>query len=166
MVTPEDFILPPDGGRLVWLGGLGVRFMLDGYETGGRFALVEHPLKPRALGSPLHTHTQEDEYSFVLEGQVGVQIGELEMVAAPGTLIVKPRGLPHAFWNAGDAQARLLELISPAGFEAYFEEMADLLVAGEPDASRGAAIRERHGLELDLGSISRLVAQHGLVAPT
>jgi uncharacterized cupin superfamily protein len=140
--------------------------MLDGHETGGRFALVEHPLKPRALGSPLHTHTQEDEFSFVLEGQVGVQIGELEMVAAPGTLIVKPRGLPHAFWNASDAPARLLELISPAGFEAYFEAMADLFAAGEPDASRGAAIRERYGLELDLGSIPRLVAQHGVVAPT
>jgi hypothetical protein len=74
--------------------------------------------------------------------------------------------MPHAFWNAGDAPARLLELISPAGFEAYFAAMADLFAANEPDPGRGAAIRERHGLELDLGSIPRLVAQHGLVAPT
>jgi quercetin dioxygenase-like cupin family protein len=166
MAKPEDFLLPPDEGKLVWLGGLGVRFMLDGHQTDGRFALVEHPLKPRALGSPLHTHTREDEYSFVLEGSVGVQIGELEMVALPGTLIVKPRGRPHAFWNAGDAPARLLELISPAGFEAYFAAMADLFAANEPDPTRGAAIRERYGLELDLGSIPRLVAAHGLVAPT
>jgi quercetin dioxygenase-like cupin family protein len=166
MNKPEDFLLPPDGGKLVWLGGLGVRFMLDGHQTDGRFALVEHPLKPRALGSPLHTHTREDEYSFVLEGSVGVQIGDMEMVAEQGTLIVKPRGMPHAFWNAGDAPARLLELISPAGFEAYFAAMADLFAANEPDPGRGAAIRERHGLELDLGSIPRLVAQHGLVAPT
>jgi quercetin dioxygenase-like cupin family protein len=136
MVKPEDFLLPPDGGRLVWLGGLGVRFMLDGHQTDGRFALVEHPLKPRALGSPLHTHTREDEYSYVLEGSVGVQIGETEMVALAGTLIVKPRGLAHAFWNAGDEPARLLELISPSGFEGYFAAMADLFAAGEPDPSR------------------------------
>jgi quercetin dioxygenase-like cupin family protein len=166
MAKPEDFLLSPDEGTLVWLGGLGVRFMLDGHQTDGRFAMVEHPLKPRALGSPLHTHTREDEYSFVLEGSVGVQIGELEMVALPGTLVVKPRGLVHAFWNAGDAPARLLELISPAGFEAYFAAMAHLFASNEPDPTRGAVIRERHGLELDLGSIPRLVARHGLVAPT
>jgi quercetin dioxygenase-like cupin family protein len=166
MAKPEDFLLSPDEGKLVWLGGLGVRFMLDGRQTDGRFALVEHPLKPRALGSPLHTHTREDEYSFVLAGSVGVQIGELEMVALPGTLIVKPRGLAHAFWNASDAPARLLELITPAGFEAYFAEMADLFAENEPDPARAAAIRERHGLELDLESIPRLVARHGLVAPT
>jgi quercetin dioxygenase-like cupin family protein len=166
MAAPDDFLLPPDAGKLVWLGGLGVRFMLDGDQTGGRFALVEHPLKPRALGSPLHTHTLEDEYSFVLEGSVGVQIGELEMVASEGTLIVKPRGLAHAFWNAGDGPARLLELISPSGFEAYFAAMADLFAATTADPTRGAAIREQYGLDLDLASIPRLVAQHGLVAPT
>ena len=166
MNRPEDFLVPPDAGRLVWLGGLGVRFMLDGRQTGGRFALVEHPLKPRALGSPLHTHSREDEYSFVLEGSVGVQIGESEMIATQGTLVVKPRGLAHAFWNAGDAPARLLELISPAGFEAYFAAMADLFASGEPDPTRGAVIRERHGLELDLDSIPRLVAQHGLAPPS
>jgi quercetin dioxygenase-like cupin family protein len=139
--------------------------MLDGHQTGGRFALVEHPLKPRALGSPLHTHTREDEYSFVLEGSVGVQIGETEMIATTGTLVVKPRGLVHAFWNAGDGPARLLELISPSGFEAYFAAMAGLFASGEPDLTRGEAIREQYGLDLDLASIPRLVAQHGLAAP-
>ena len=166
MHKAENFLLPPDGGRLVWLGGLGVRFMLDGQQTGGRCALVEHPLKPRALGSPVHTHTREDEYSFVLEGTVGVQIGDTELLATPGTLIVKPRGLPHAFWNASDAPARLLELISPAGFEAYFAAMAELFASGMPDPTRGEAIRQRHGVDLDLASIPVLVARHGLADPT
>jgi quercetin dioxygenase-like cupin family protein len=166
MHKAEDFLLTSDAGRLVWLGGLGVRFMLGGQQTGGRFALVEHPLKPRALGSPMHTHSREDEYSFVLEGRVGVQIDDTELLATPGMLIVKPRGLPHAFWNAGDAPARLLELISPAGFEAYFAGMAELFASGVPDPTRGEAIRQRHGLELDLASIPLLVARHGLADPT
>jgi len=166
MPNHQGFVLPPDGGRLVWLGGLGVRFMLGGEETGGRFAVVEHPLKPRALGSPLHTHTVEDEYSFVLEGTIGVQIGGTETVATPGSLIVKPRGVPHAFWNAGDAPARLLELISPAGFETYFAAMAELFASGPPDAMRAEAIRQRYGLELDLSSVPELVARHSLAPPT
>ena len=66
-----DFLLPPGGGKLVWLYGLGVRFLVGGEQTGGRFALVEHPIKPRALAAPLHTHTDEDEISYVLEGEIG-----------------------------------------------------------------------------------------------
>jgi quercetin dioxygenase-like cupin family protein len=165
MTPPEDLLLSADAGRLVWLGGLGVRFVLDGQRTGGGFALVEHPLKPRALGSPVHTHTREDEYSYVLDGTVGVQIGNTEMLATAGMLVVKPRGLPHAFWNAGDAPARLLEIISPAGFETYFADMADLFASGVPDPTRGETIRQRYGLELDLASIPSLAARHRLVLP-
>ena len=111
---------------------LGTRYLLRGEATGGRFALIEHEIPPRALAAPTHVHEHEDEYSFVLEGRVGVQIGDEEAVAGPGELVVKPRGIPHAFWNAGDEPARLLELISPAGFERYFEEMAPHLAGGGP----------------------------------
>jgi quercetin dioxygenase-like cupin family protein len=69
--------------------------------------------------SPLHTHRDEDEYSVVLDGIVGVQIGQRVIDAIPGTVLVKPRGVPHAFWNPGDQPARPLEIISPAGFEQY-----------------------------------------------
>jgi len=165
MTPSEDLLLPADGGRLVWLGGLGVRFMLDSQRTAGRFALVEHPLKPRALGSPVHTHSREDEYSYVLEGTVGVQLGGTEMLATAGMLVVKPRGLAHAFWNASDAPARLLEIISPAGFETYFAEMAELFASGVPDPTRGETIRQRYGLDLDLASMSVLAERHGLVLP-
>ena len=116
-----------EAGKLVWLYDLGVRFMVSGAQTGGRFALVEHPIRPKALAAPLHTHADEDEISYVLEGEVGMQIGDRELRAGPGTLVFKPRGVPHAFWNPGEAPARMLELISPAGFERYFEEAADLV---------------------------------------
>ena len=53
---------------------MGVRFMLAGDETGGGFSLVEHPIPPRALAAPLHRHSREDEYSFVLEGRLGAML--------------------------------------------------------------------------------------------
>src|SRR6185312_5736553 len=128
------YILGPKEGDMVWLQALGVRYMVRDAQTDGHFALVEHPLGPRALGSPLHTHLNEDEYSYILEGQVGVQIGEQELLAVPGDLVFKPRQVPHAFWNAGDTPARLLEIVSPAGFERYFAEATAAFAAdGSPD---------------------------------
>jgi mannose-6-phosphate isomerase-like protein (cupin superfamily) len=142
---------------------LGTRYLLRSEVTGGRFALIEHEIPPRALAAPTHEHQHEDEYSFVLEGRVGVLIGDEETVAGPGELVVKPRGVPHAFWNAGDEPARLLELISPGGFERYFEEMAPHLAGpGPPDAGQLLAIRGRYGLEMDMESIGPLVERHGL----
>ena len=114
-------VLGPNEGRAGLLGSMGVRFMLAGEETGGGFSLVEHPIPPRALAAPLHRHSREDEYSFVLEGRVGALLGEEVVHGRPGDLIFKPRNQWHTFWNAGDEPARLLEMISPAGFEGYFE---------------------------------------------
>ena len=82
---------------MVWFGGLGVRFMIDGVQTGGSFALVEHPIGPRVLAAPMHTHRYEDEYTYVLEGEVGVQIGDEVRIARPDDLVFKPRNVPHAF---------------------------------------------------------------------
>jgi quercetin dioxygenase-like cupin family protein len=131
MVGPENprarLVLSPEEGEKVWLGDLGVRFMTGGAETGEILALVEHPMEPRILAAPMHTHQYEDEYTYVLEGEIGVQVGEEVRVARPGDLVFKPRHVPHAFWNAGDVPARALEIISPAGFERYFAEIATLL---------------------------------------
>ena len=162
-MTPEDeFLLPPEAGRLVTLGSLGVRFMLGGAQTGGRFALVEHPLPAHALGAPMHTHHDEDEFSYVLEGIVGVQIGDEVLSAAPGTLVKKPRGVPHAFWNPGPSPARMLELISPAGFENYFGSLAELYSAGSPDPARATELQRQYHVDMDLSSIQRLIQTHGL----
>ena len=141
---------------------LGVRFMIDGHQTGGRFSLVEHPLPARRLGAPMHTHTHEDEYSYILSGRIGVQLGEEILDAGPGDLVFKPRGVPHTFWNASDEDARLLELISPAGFENYFRELAPLLAEEGPGGPRVAAVRERYGLELDPASVPLLAEAHNL----
>src|SRR5579864_5466369 len=122
-------VIGPAGGRLGWLGALGVRFMIPGADSEGGFSLVEHPVAPRALAAPLHRHSREDEFSYVLRGRVGAKLGDEVVVAGPGDLVYKPRGQWHTFWNAGDEEASLLEIISPAGFERYFEELIDLFGA-------------------------------------
>jgi len=165
-VNPQErVVLSPDEGETVWLRKLGIRFMIGGEQTEDNFALVEHPIGPRALAAPMHTHEHEDEYTYVLEGEVGFQIGEEVVVARPGDLVFKPRGVPHAFWNATDKPARALEIISPAGFERYFAELAPLF----PPANQGPlddeavdAVREKYGLEMDMSSIPVLVERHGL----
>ena len=165
-MTITTSLLGPAEGRSVQIGGLGVRFMIGGDDSDGRFSLVEHPLAPRALGAPSHTHTHEDEYSFVLEGEAGVEIGGETVLARPGDLVFKPRGVPHAFWNATDAPARLLEIISPGGFERYFEEIAPLFPPdGAPDFPAIMEVAARYGLVFDMGSVPRLVGEHGLDVP-
>jgi quercetin dioxygenase-like cupin family protein len=164
--VPARLVLSPDKGETVWLRKLGIRFMIGGEESEGNFALVEHPIKPRALAAPMHTHRYEDEYTYVLEGEIGVQIGEEVLVGGPGDLIFKPRGVPHAFWNAADEPARALEIISPAGFERYFAELAPLFPPanqGPLDEEAVGAVREKYGLEMDMGSIPVLAERHGLL---
>lgn len=155
-------VLGPDEGQTVNLLALGVRFMIEGRRSGGAFSLVEHPLPARALGSPLHTHRNEDEYSYILEGRVGLQLGDEVLVAGPGELVFKPRGVPHAFWNAGDVPARLLEIISPAGFENYFREMAPLLTDVEGNHERIMQVAHRYDLDIDFSTIPILAERHHL----
>ena len=165
MSGDSDYVVTPSERVTLLQGPLGAALMLGGDQTGGQLSLLEHPLGPRALGSPLHTHRDEDEYSVVLEGVVGVQIGQQLIEATPGTVLVKPRGVPHAFWNPGDQPARLLEIISPAGFERYFADLADIMSGpGSPDPGRLAALAGRYGLDVDLASIPRLAAAYGLMA--
>ncbi len=162
--TASSPVLRPDSGERVAWPGLGVRFMIDGDQTDGRFSLIEHPIAPRALAAPTHVHEREDEYSFVLEGRVGFQLGDESLVAGPGELVFKPRRIPHAFWNAGDEPARVLELISPAGFEDYFREIAPLLAGGTPpDFEALGAAQARYGLSMDPETAPALIAEHGLV---
>jgi mannose-6-phosphate isomerase-like protein (cupin superfamily) len=163
MVSTRARILGPHDGPAGRLGSIGVRFMVDGAESGGGFSLVEHPMPPRALAAPLHRHNREDEYSYVLDGRVGALLGEQVVFAEPGDLVFKPRGQWHTFWNAGDTPARILEIISPAGFEGYFRELVEMLHHRAPTGPERAALASRYGLDVDPGSIPRLTAQHDLV---
>jgi quercetin dioxygenase-like cupin family protein len=154
-------IAPDDGEVLGFPDGVRDRFLVDGASTGGRVALVEHLLAPRALAAPLHRHTREDEFSYVLEGRVGALLGDDEHVAGPGAVLVKPRGQWHTFWNAGDTPARLLEVIAPGGIEELFRTL-DLL-EGWPEPDELATLAARYGAELDLEGTEPIVVRHQLV---
>ncbi len=130
-------------------------------------AFVEHPIAPRTLAGPRHIHQHEDEYSYVLEGEVGFELGDEVFTARAGELVAKPRAIWHAFWNASDQPARVLEVISPSGFERYFAELRDLIppVRPERDLEGLAELQKRYGLEMDFSSIERLSREHGLGSP-
>jgi Uncharacterized conserved protein, contains double-stranded beta-helix domain len=162
METLKATVLGSNQGRAGSLGGLGVRFMISGAQSGGGFALLEQPLAPRALAAPLHRHSREDEYSFVLKGRIGALLGDEVVFGEPGDLIFKPRGQWHTYWNASDEESRMLEIISPAGFEGYFDELISLFAGGRPQPEVAAGVAARYGLELDFASIPRLIAEHGV----
>ena len=165
MIATAHLVGPADG-RQVRFQGLGTRYVVTADQTRGAFAVVEHDLAPRSLGAPMHTHEREDEISHVTAGRLGVQIGDEVLEAGPGDTVRKPRGIPHAFWNPGGEPVRFLELITPAGFEGYFAELEPILgVAGPPDVAALGAVVARYGLAMDMDSMPRLIAEHGLAAP-
>ena len=168
MTAIERVAAPPEDAESFDFGSLGVVWRIESGESEGRFSVVEHPIRPRTLAAPLHFHHREDEYSFVLEGTLGGLLGDEVVEAGPGSWVFKPRGEWHTFWNAGDTECRIIEVISPGGFENYFRELSEAFreagTAG-PDPGRMIEIRERYGLEMDLGSVADLCARFGLTHP-
>jgi mannose-6-phosphate isomerase-like protein (cupin superfamily) len=156
-------VVDPTDGKLGFLGSIGVRFMIDGDETDQGFSLVEHPMSPRALAAPLHRHSREDEYSFVIEGKMGALLGDEVLTAEAGDLVFKPRNQWHTFWNAGDEPCRILEIIAPAGFERFFEELSDMGGAMKAAPEQLGDLNERYGLEMQPDSIPGLLERFDLV---
>jgi mannose-6-phosphate isomerase-like protein (cupin superfamily) len=154
-------ILPADSPESFDFGGLGVEWKIDGSATSGNFSVVHHPLAPRALAAPLHLHHREDEYSYVLKGKLGALLGDDVLEAGPGTWVFKPRGQWHTFWNAGDTPCEIIEVISPAGFEDYFREVA----TAWGDVAAFAAINEKYALEMRFDSVPDLCRKFNLTFP-
>lgn len=156
-----DPVLAPEAGHLVDLGGLGVHFKVPGELTGGAFSVVEHPVEPGVVVEP-HTHQNEDELSYVVAGTIWVRVGDREVEAPAGSYVWKPRGVMHSFWNPGPEPARVLEIISPAGFEHFFAELAQELEGAEaPDDAAIAALCERYALTLDRTWLPDIEARFG-----
>lgn len=152
-------VLTSDAGETSTLGGCTDRFMIDGADTGGRFALVQHTLDSRALAAPVHRHHNEDEYTYVLSGRIGAVLGGEEVVAEAGDLIFKPRNQWHTFWNAGDETASVLEIISSAGLEELFRSFKDI---PEPDPETLMAMAAAYGCDIDFEATMPIVERHSL----
>lgn len=152
----------PDQPGGLDIGGFGVRELVGADATDQRVTLVEHTVPPRKLAAPLHIHRVTVEISVMTAGRIGVLIGDDEFEATVGDVVLKPAGIPHAFWNPADEPARLVELLTPSGFEHYFDELSNAFGPDGPDMARLAEIEARHDVELDLSSIETLVARHGI----
>ena len=163
MEATKAKVVGPTDGKLGFLGSIGARFMIDGSETDRGFSLVEHPMSPRALAAPLHKHNREDEYSYVLEGKMGALLGDEVLEAGPGDLVFKPRDQWHTFWNAGDEPCRVLEIIAPAGFEKFFEELDGLGGGVDADPQALGELSARYDLEMQPDSVPGLLERFNLV---
>lgn len=145
---------------------LGAELKVAPQDGENEVAVVEHTLAPGKLAAPLHRHTNEDEISYIVEGQMGVQEGGETFVVEAGESAVKGRGIWHTFWNPGTKPLRFLEIITPGDFAWYFAETDEILPEkGEPDADAAeklATLHDQYEFELDPESVPQLIEQHGL----
>jgi quercetin dioxygenase-like cupin family protein len=157
-------IVEPHGPDLGLVPGFTATTRLTGIQTGS-ISIVEHLFSPKSLVPP-HRHTREDEISYVISGEIGFRSDGREVVLAAGGYIVKPRGQLHSMWNPGSVEARMIEIVSPAGFEEYFVELAAAVAAagGTPDPALVGPIAAKFGLSFDFTEVPSLVARHGLIA--
>jgi quercetin dioxygenase-like cupin family protein len=140
-------VQPGEGHRGGLMPGVGVVFKIDGRDSGGALAIVEHPFDIGGLVPP-HVHHHEDEFSIVLEGQIGFRSDDDEVVLGPGGYIVKPRGQVHAMWNAGTTPARMVEVISPAGLDELFRSVVELTERGEAEMSKIVELTGRYDVPM------------------
>jgi quercetin dioxygenase-like cupin family protein len=166
-------VVPPGGGESVAIPGFGAVFKLHSRDNNGEVAIIEHPFAVGAITAP-HRHTREDEHSIVLEGQIGFRSDADEVVLGPGGYITKPRGQMHAMWNAGTTPGRIIEVITPGGFENYFRELSELLTSVEStagvnlhDTPEFADLATRYGVTYgDPDWLDDVVRRYELTPPT
>jgi quercetin dioxygenase-like cupin family protein len=147
-------------GRTVQLFGVRFAYKVESSDSGGALAVLEVEIPPRTLVKP-HTHQREDEYTLVVDGSVGVRIGDRYDEAGPGDYLVKPRGLPHAMWNAGATPAKVVEMLAPAGLEEYFAELAPVLARHDPPAAY-YGLAERYGITIEDAWIPEIEERYGV----
>jgi len=161
MAIDSRYFVEPAGGKVVLEGSVGVITKVPGTETNGVIAIVEHPVAPRTLVPP-HVHQDHDEWSYILEGRIGARVGEDEFVAEVGSYILKPRRIPHTFWNPDDRPARILEIITPSGLEDMFATFGELGARGELTPETMGATTARYGSTILMDWVPDLMERYGL----
>jgi len=136
--------------------------------SGGAASVLEHTLQPGCVAMPVHRHRGATEVLHVLDGALVLWLDGVELDAPAGTSVVIPAGAAHTFWVSADAPsaARALAVFAPGGMERYFEAVAAHVPP--PGAGRGPDMAgvldasDRHGVEVDMGSLYELIGRHGL----
>ena len=164
--TQLKVVQPGGGDTGVLAPGVGVQFKIDAEDTGGQVSVVEHPFDVGALVPP-HVHHLEDEISIVIEGEIGFRSEDREAVLSEGGYIIKPRGEVHAMWNAGRVPARMIEIITPAGFDKFFRELSQMNAQGPATMPQIAELAGRYELPFaEPDWIGDVIERYGLTPPT
>jgi quercetin dioxygenase-like cupin family protein len=128
----ERMLVGPDEGARIPV--LDMWHKVSGAQLDGGLLIMEGVIAPGQLVVP-HTHTREDECAYVLSGVLTYQIGDEVRTAFAGSYVAKPRGIPHAFWNASPEPARVMELHLPATFERFYDELAEIFAQHHPGSA-------------------------------
>jgi quercetin dioxygenase-like cupin family protein len=158
----HSLIIGPDEGAVV--PGADMVHKVGATQLDGNLLIMEGVIRPGQLIAP-HTHTREDECAYVLSGQLTYLIGDLVRTVSAGTYVVKPRGIPHAFWNGGSEPARVMELHVPATFDRFYDEGARIFAAygAAPEGQRAFSIlSERYGVTQHWERVAEISARYGL----
>ena len=150
----RTFALEPGEGEALWWIGMLATIKATAEQTGGQYTLLEI-LAPEGFASPLHVHHFEDEAFYILEGEMTFYVGDQTIKAKPGSFLFGPKEVPHAF-AVDSGPARLLFVLSPAGFENLVREM------GEP--ARSLSIPpppEEPPDEAEMGRLMEIAARYG-----
>jgi quercetin dioxygenase-like cupin family protein len=139
--------IPVDGGKRVNILGIPMLIRIHGRDTGGVISAVESHDVPGG-GPPPHIHHREDETFQVFEGDYEFTVDGKRFVAKPGTTIFAPRGIPHTYRYLGQTPGRLMCVITPAGFEGFFEAIGALTPQEQQDIPRVLGIGKEFGLEI------------------
>ena len=105
--------------------GMEVLVKLTNADTNGEAAIL-HQTVPPMSGPPLHRHTREDEWFYILDGEITAEIDGQRTVLHAGDSAFASRGTGHAFQNFGDAAVQMLVMVTPGGFYRFFEELSSL----------------------------------------
>jgi quercetin dioxygenase-like cupin family protein len=139
--------IPSDGGQKLSILGIPMVIRIHSRETGGVLSAVESHDVPGG-GPPPHIHHREDETFQILEGEYEFTVAGKSSIAKKGTTIFAPRGIPHTYRYLGQAPGRLMCVITPAGFEGFFEKIGALTAQQQQDIPRVLEIGKEFGLEI------------------
>jgi quercetin dioxygenase-like cupin family protein len=155
-MAPEQattgYLLHENEGEAFWLLGMLETIKISGNDTGGQFGLVEI-VAPEGVGSPWHVHPEEDEWFYVLEGEMTVWIADTRHSLKAGSFAYGPKGVPHTFYAEGGG-ARALVGFAPMQFEGFLREVGEPApervvpppLDHHPDVATLIPIAERNGL--------------------
>ena len=150
----------PGEGKAVQLFGVRFGYKVVSADSGGALAAMEVEIPAGTLVKP-HSHDREDEFSLVLTGNVGVRLGDQVLSAEQGSWLVKPRGTPHAMWNAASEPATVIEIVAPGGLEGYFEKLAPIL-ADHRTPPEYYQLAEEYGITIQDDWVEELEQAYGV----